>query len=794
MSTACTVVRPGETASARVLTESFLAHEPTGSMTLLALGDPAAGLPEVAGARVVGCDEIGLPDDVLHTMVLALDEVELAHALTPWLVASVLAEPGTDHVLLLGADSFVVGALAPLADLAREHGVVLTARTDRPVPSDGLLPDLARLMALGPLDEGLVAFGPGGRDALDWWRSTWLEPTFSCAPGRRTRDDALQLLPAFFAHHLLTEPAWAASSWNLAGRRVERTGGVATLGSLPVRTLRMTGHDPASPHLLDIADRARPRVLPAEDPVLRSLCAAYDDALARAHRPGERAPVPFGPRGGIDHTGLVRDVVRNEILSGRTSFADPDLGAGTADGLVEWLHHPRADSRSGLGVHLDAVLAARPDVAAVFTDPGRRQREDFLHWCSAHGVAEMGIPEALIERARAGQPPSAWLSRDHAAELARPAAHGIEVVGMFTSEYGLGESARQLVAALETLGVDLATTTDQHVISAKQVPWQDRETRSGNRPDVVLVCTNADGLPHLLAHAGPALTQERHVIGLWYLEIASMSDTDLRSLELVDEVWTMSQFCADTIRRHTDKPVTALPHPVHVPASRTLAAGGRESQDEPYTFLFVFDHSSCFGRKNPLGLVEAYERAFPTPDGRTRLVVKTNSAHLHRAAHAWLVQAADRPDIEVLEANLPRAELDALFARADCYVSLHRAEGLGLTLAEAMLLGKPVIATGWSGNLEFTRPDNSYLVDHTSVPVGEGNEPYDPAAEWAEPDLDHAAALMRHVLANPEEAARTGAAGRDHVAAQLTGARFADVARRRLSEIWADLDARAARG
>ena len=121
--------------------------------------------------------------------------------------------------------------------------------------------------------------------------------------------------------------------------------------------------------------------------------------------------------------------------------------------------------------------------------------------------------------------------------------------------------------------------------------------------------------------------------------------------------------------------------------------------------------------------------------------------------------AAARDDIEVIDRFLPVAEKNALLARADAYVSLHRAEGFGLSLAEAMLLGKPAIATGYSGNLQFMTPANSWLVGYELTPVGEGVEIYPPDALWAEPDLDHAAALMREVRAGGEEVRGAPSAG-----------------------------------
>ena len=173
----------------------------------------------------------------------------------------------------------------------------------------------------------------------------------------------------------------------------------------------------------------------------------------------------------------------------------------------------------------------------------------------------------------------------------------------------------------------------------------------------------------------------------------------------------------------------------------------------------MFDFNSVMERKNPLGLVTAFKRAFPHGSGPS-LVLKSINARFQPGHDAALLDAvADRPDISFRDGYVSAEDKTALLAAVDCYVSLHRAEGFGLTLAESMYLGKPVIATGYSGNLDFMTDQNSFLVRHSMVPVGKGADPYPADAQWAEPDLDHAAELMRQVVENPAHAGERAARG-----------------------------------
>jgi hypothetical protein len=185
-----------------------------------------------------------------------------------------------------------------------------------------------------------------------------------------------------------------------------------------------------------------------------------------------------------------------------------------------------------------------------------------------------------------------------------------------------------------------------------------------------------------------------------------------------------------------------------------------------FLFLLIFDFLSVVERKNPVGLVKAFTRAFAENEGPL-LVLKSINGDLKISDLERLrAAAAGRSDVMLIDGYYSAEEKNALLGACDCYVSLHRAEGLGLTMAEAMMLGKPVIATAYSGNLHFMTPEDSYLVDYTRCRVPPGCEPYETRSSWADPDLDQAARYMREVFEHPNEAARTGQRARANVIAR----------------------------
>ena len=201
-----------------------------------------------------------------------------------------------------------------------------------------------------------------------------------------------------------------------------------------------------------------------------------------------------------------------------------------------------------------------------------------------------------------------------------------------------------------------------------------------------------------------------------------------------------------------------FPLPVLVPPPPALGRADLGLPEDAFVFLFVFDFFSTLERKNPLGLIDAFTRAFPEP-GRALLYLKSiNGSRAPSDLARVREAAAGRPDIVLSDGYLEGDRLTALTALCDCYVSLHRSEGFGLTIAEAMAFGKPAIATGYCGNLAFMDAESSYLVPYELVTLDEAVGPYPPAPIWADPDLDEAARLMRHVVEQPDEARERGRA------------------------------------
>jgi glycosyltransferase involved in cell wall biosynthesis len=246
----------------------------------------------------------------------------------------------------------------------------------------------------------------------------------------------------------------------------------------------------------------------------------------------------------------------------------------------------------------------------------------------------------------------------------------------------------------------------------------------------------------------------------------------------VDEIWAPTRFIATALRAAFTKPVYTMLPGLELSPFDPLPKEYFGLSGDRYVFAFVFDMNSRMQRKNPLGLIRAFREAFRR-DEPVDLVIKVSPPEsFYKDQWDELRQAVDAAGVTLIDRVLTRQELLAFLHAADCYVSLHRSEGFGLTCAEAMLLGKPVVATAYSGNLDFMNPDNSYLVNYDRVTLTEDIDPYPRGAVWADPHIDHAAQQMRRVYDQREEAVAKGRQAQAEVSQLLS----LEAAGRRMAE------------
>lgn len=367
-------------------------------------------------------------------------------------------------------------------------------------------------------------------------------------------------------------------------------------------------------------------------------------------------------------------------------------------------------------------------------------------------------------------------------DIAANPAPGINLVGFLEADIGLGEVARKVGRSLEHAGVPFAPIVYRRPPSRE---GSDDPPVSGVATyDTNIVCLNPDYLHPFLEEVGADFFA-RYTIGVWLWETSVLRPEDRKGAWFVDEVWVPSEYVRQAVAEAVDVPVHVVPLPIEEPQPTGLDRTQLGLPDR-FIFLYVFDFLSA-ERKNPAAVVEAFASEF-APDEGPVLVLKSVNGR-ERKPHlldALQRAAADRPDILIRDGRVSAGERDAYVAACDCYVSLHRSEGFGLTLAEAMAYGKPAIATGYSGNLEFMSEENAYLVPYRLVPVPEQWWAYAPGATWAEPDVYGAAPLMRTVYENGTAVRSRADRGREELLLRFSLERVEAVLAGRLQHLVVD--------
>jgi glycosyltransferase involved in cell wall biosynthesis len=788
MPTACTIIACNYLPFAAVLADSFFAHHPDGSFTILLIDEaddqPAGDDPrtfEPSDDRIDWrtLSDLGLDAAEIRRLAGIYDVTELATAVKPLLLRRLLDE-AREPVLYLDPDIRIYAPLDEAFRLAREHGIVLTPHSMQPYPRDNRQVEAAQILASGVYNLGFIAVGVQAARFLDWWwQSTRREALNDLTRMMFTDQRWADFAPCFFDHHILKDPAFNVAYWNLHGRRFTTDGRRYFVDGAPLRFFHFSGFSPRTPHLLSKHQGRRPRILLSEHPALQQICGEYLAAVEQAGRGGPGgAPYRWSTMAaGLPLATRMRRLYRDAVMAadeGRGTAPPDPFDASNPGAFVEWLNAPAADGPQRVSRYLHSIYMDRMDLQIRFPDAGGADAPAFADWVWKYGVADEVIPLEL-------RPP---VSPPSPAEPSPPAER-IAVAGYFRAELGIGEAARLLTSALDHGGLAYSTTTNRATLSRQRHAFEQRPA-DGSGWDINVLCVNADSTLQFARDAGPDLFAGRHTAGYWFWEVEQFPVSMHPAFDVVDEVWAATDFVANAVRAAGQRPVFTIPLPVPVPRFPPSITRARLGLPDGFMFLFMFDLLSVMERKNPLGLIRAFTQAF-APDEGPVLVLKTiNGDRCLPDLELLRAAARDRSDIVVVDAYYTPEEKDALIGLSDCYVSLHRSEGLGLTMAEAMAVGKPVIATGYSGNLHFMKPETSYLVDYALSRVPSGCDPYPVGAPWASPDLDQAAGFMREVYERPDASALRGGRGQSDILQHQTVATSSAAVAARVQQIRRD--------
>lgn len=776
---ACTIVAHNYLPLARVLAHSFLDHHPEASFHVTVVDRPLETRTMPAERfEILPITDVDFGPEGFGHMAAIYDVTEFATSVKPFVLRHLLGRH--DCVMYIDPDIRVYAPLDPLFDATIAHGWSLTPHCLQPIPRNGTSPTEHEIMQAGIYNLGYIGVSRGAGALIDWWaerlrRDAIIDPASQLFTDQRWIDLAVPI----FDPYIERSPAYNVAYWNVDQREIRREGDTVMVGDEVLRFFHFSGYDPKTPYWLSKYFPGDPRTLMSENEVLAQLCEAYRVELVTSFE--SAGPVlSYGwaeafPGAPMSRT--LRRQLRAELLEAERNGTEPPptpFAPGGADAFRAWLVSVPESSTSRLPRYLAAVYEERGDLQAHFPEVGHGDLGAFSVWLRNSGAKESELIRLLGDHVEDLRPSVMQVD-----DIGR-APDGVDLVGYLKAELGVGEAGRLAAAALSAAGIPVSPIACRGSANRKHHPF---EVSGTAMHDIVLLAVNADQTGIVRHEFGGDFFRGRYIIGQWFWELSTFP-RQLAYL-LVHEVWAATRHMYDAMAASAPPNTHVVHMPLPLVAPHVAQGVSRDDLglDDRFTFLFAFDLLSVFERKNPLAVVDAFCRAFAPGEG-PRLVIKTiNGSRRIKDLERLRWACRDRDDIRVWDGYLDHGMSGALTAACDCYVSLHRAEGLGLTMSEAMALGKPVIATGYSGNLDFMSDETAVLIPWTPVAVGPNAAPYDPSATWAEPDVEAAAAAMRRMADDPAEAARLGRAAQSDLAARFSP----DVVGRRMSERLAEI-------
>lgn len=723
------------------------------------------------------------------------DEDLLAFA-EPFALESLVA--GYGDVVSITAGAIVMGGLGHLRAVLVDRSFVLTVPAVRS-PADAGLPRLTLREPDAPISQVALAARRGDLASLRAWQETMVEALFDAnleAPhsfrelvlvsqmgepsvaieGRGTvinwaawaelqsrGDPAIEVPPVVDAEEL----------WDILGSSEERVGGDMTETEYRLVDLRIHDAEPLQP-LLDIMETAlsdageSPEVTPYE----------------RLTRDIRRACDPNGIKWRAGATAEFEDWLFETDDRGRTRIADLYWYADRAmhkrfpDARVDPSRYLKWCSEDGpreLGFHLldRTVVPGVPDPDSGESEPRGLKNALAWRWNVLKGLVpgvaaagerrEKGLDAVSGPQAGRGIAPPEPIEVQREPMLWGHKPRSLNIIGCLRSESGLGQAARASLAAIRSMEIPFTyiDTSEKYPSRNAAETGLDR-SNFGALGDVNLIHANALELIKMND------TVFRHRLGgrfnaaMWFWEAGNLPAWKLASFDRIDELWVASSYLTDVLGQFGKVPVHNIGLAAPLPRLRKAERADLGLRDDEFVFLFVYDALSSHGRKNPSLTMRAFIEAFgPRYDG-VRLVIKASNLNKLPVDRERLKKLAATTDaITIIDRYLDHEAVYDLMAAADAYVSLHAAEGYGLTILESMSLATPAICTGYSGNMDFTTESNSWLVDYELIRTEEISGPYPAGSIWARPDMESAVEAMRRAASDRNEVDRKAATAHD---------------------------------
>ena len=360
---------------------------------------------------------------------------------------------------------------------------------------------------------------------------------------------------------------------------------------------------------------------------------------------------------------------------------------------------------------------------------------------------------------------------------------GINLYGFFKAENGLAQGVRTYARAMEKAGIPHTFLNTDFIgwLPQNDTTFDNQLTKE-NKYAVNVIHVNPDQWQEACGMFPREQFNGHYNIGVFLWELETVPEDWKPMFGYVDEIWTPSKFIADAMRKETDKPVTVIPYGMETPCNESLTRADFGLSEDDFQVLMMFDSNSFSSRKNPGAAIDAFREAYGENPEYVKLVIKISNPKPEDIAFVE-EHIGGKAGYTLITERMDKERLNSLIRLCDVFLSLHRSEGFGLVLAEAMSLGTATVATNWSANTEFMPEGTACLVDCGMVPVGNAYRYEQEGVTWAEPDVHQAAAYLRRLKDDPAYREQIVRAGQQQIRERLNTEQTAEKIRKRLDEI-----------
>lgn len=361
---------------------------------------------------------------------------------------------------------------------------------------------------------------------------------------------------------------------------------------------------------------------------------------------------------------------------------------------------------------------------------------------------------------------------------------GVNLIGLVRAEMGLGQSCRLLASELEESGMAYSLYDFQlgsQLLRTGDHTW-DEKIADDFPYNINLIHINPDEMMLMYNRLEQERWNKRYNIAFWLWELEEIPEHWKRFFPMLDEIWTPSEFISKSLRKVTELPVHTMPYCVEAVTDLKYDRKHFGLPEDKFLFLVMYDSNSTIERKNPTGAIRAFRKAFKNnPD--VGIVVKVNNAKERDMSHLnHMLKGCE--NVYYITETLSKIEVNSLVKDVDVFVSLHRAEGFGLVMAEAMIVGTPVIATNWSSNTEFMSSEVACMVDCEFIALEKDSPPYKKGSVWADPDVVQAAKYMRKLYNDSEYYAHLKTSAQKYILDKLSMENAVERIKERVCEIY----------